>query len=51
MTIINSCHGELLEVVFGVPKGSVFVSLLFNVFLAELSFIANDIEITSDAIL
>ena len=37
------------ETLFGVPQGSILVSLLFNIFLSDLFFIMNDVDFPSYA--
>ena len=39
----------MLEIVFGVPQSSVLSPLLFNIFLADLFFILNNVNIASYA--
>ena len=48
-TKINSTYSSLLEIIFGVPQGSILGPLLFNVFLIDLFFIIEDTEIASYA--
>ena len=44
MTKINRTYTSWLEIVFCVPQGYNFGSLLFNIFLADLFFILNDVD-------
>ena len=45
-TKINSSYSSLLEIIFGVPQGSI---LLSNIFLIDLFFIIEDTDIASYA--
>ena len=47
-TKINSSYSEWLEIIFGVPQGFLG-SLLFNMFLEDLFFFVDDIEMASYA--
>ena len=49
ITKMNSSYSEWLEIIFWVPQGAIFGPLLLNIFLADLFFIVDDIEIASYA--
>ena len=46
---VNRTYSSWLEIVFGVPQGSICGALLFNIFLADMFFILNDVDIASYA--
>ena len=48
-TKINSEFISWEEILFGVPQGTILIPLLFNIFLCNLFFIMNDVEIASYA--
>ena len=48
-TKINSSYSSLLEIIFGVPQGSILGPLLFNIFLIDLFLIIENADITSYA--
>ena len=46
-TKVNRTYSSWLEIVFVVAQGSILGPLLFNIFLADLLFILNDVDIAS----
>ena len=48
-TRVNSSDGTWFEILFGVPQVSILGPLLFNIFLADLFFILNKINIENYA--
>ena len=46
---INPTHNSFLEIIFGVPQGSILIPLFFNIFLIDLFFITEDTDIASYA--
>ena len=44
---INNSYSTWMEIVFRVPQGSILGPLMFNIFLADLFFIANSTDIAT----
>ena len=48
-TKISESYSSWEEILFGVPKGSISRTLLFNIFICDLFIMMNDINITNYA--
>ena len=48
-TRVNNSYSTWFEILFGVPQGSILRPLLFNIFLADLSFILSETDIANYA--
>ena len=46
-TRVNNLYSTWFEILFGVPQGSILGSLLFKIFMADLFFILNKIDIAN----
>ena len=48
-TSINNSYSTWMEIVFGISQGSILGPLLFNIFLADLFFVVNSMDIANYA--
>ena len=48
-TKVNNSYSTWFEILFGAPQGSILFALLFNIFLVDLFFILNKIDISNYA--